>query len=53
MLLLDDILDTGGTLKTIREHIASESGALSIKICVLLRKKVDRTPMVKRRLRRL
>ncbi len=46
VLLLDDILDTGGTLKTIREHIASESGALSVKICVLLRKKVDRTPMV-------
>jgi hypoxanthine phosphoribosyltransferase len=41
VLILDDILDTGATLKTIREHIAAESGALSIKICVLLRKKLD------------
>jgi hypoxanthine phosphoribosyltransferase len=41
VLILDDILDTGATLKAIREHIAAESGALSIKICVLLRKKLD------------
>lgn len=46
VLILDDILDTGATLKAIREHIANESGALSIKICVLLHKKVDRPPMV-------
>ncbi len=45
VLILDDILDTGGTLKAIREHIAAESGALSIKICVLLRKKLDRPTM--------
>jgi hypoxanthine phosphoribosyltransferase len=41
VLILDDILDTGATLKAIREHIAAESDALSIKICVLLRKKLD------------
>lgn len=41
VLILDDILDTGATLKAIREHIAAESGAVSIKICVLLRKKLD------------
>jgi hypoxanthine phosphoribosyltransferase len=41
ILILDDILDTGATLKAIRKHIAAESGALSIKICVLLRKKLD------------
>ena len=41
VLILDDILDTGATLKAIREHIAAERGALSIKICVLLRKKLD------------
>ena len=46
VLLLDDILDTGATLKAISEHIANDSGALSVKICVLLRKKVDRPPMV-------
>jgi hypoxanthine phosphoribosyltransferase len=41
VLILDDILDTGATLKTIREHIAAERDVLSIKICVLLRKKLD------------
>jgi hypoxanthine phosphoribosyltransferase len=41
VLILDDILDTGATLKAIRERIAAESAALSIKICVLLRKKLD------------
>jgi len=46
VLILDDILDTGATLKAISEHLANDSGALSIKICVLLRKKVDRPPMV-------
>jgi hypoxanthine phosphoribosyltransferase len=46
VLILDDILDTGATLKAIRDHLASDNGALSIKICVLLRKKIDRPPMV-------
>ena len=41
VLILDDILDTGATLKAIRRHIAAESGVLSIKVCVLLRKKLD------------
>jgi hypoxanthine phosphoribosyltransferase len=40
VLILDDILDTGATLRAIREHIAAESDVLSIKICVLLRKKL-------------
>jgi hypoxanthine phosphoribosyltransferase len=42
ILILDDILDSGVTLHAIRGHLAAESGALSLKICVLLRKKVDR-----------
>jgi hypoxanthine phosphoribosyltransferase len=46
VLILDDILDTGGTLRAIRERIASDNGVLSIKICVLLRKKIERAPMV-------
>jgi hypoxanthine phosphoribosyltransferase len=45
VLILDDILDTGGTLEAIRQHIAAESCALSIKICVLLRKQLDRPTM--------
>jgi hypoxanthine phosphoribosyltransferase len=46
VLILDDILDTGATLKTIHEHLAKETGALSLKICVLLRKKIDRPRLV-------
>ena len=42
VLILDDILDSGVTLHAIRERLAAESGALSIKICVLLRKQVER-----------
>ena len=41
VLILDDILDTGATLKAIRRHIAAESGDLSITVCILLRKKLD------------
>ncbi len=37
VLLIDDILDTGGTLRMVRERLAG-SGALSIRTCVLLRK---------------
>jgi hypoxanthine phosphoribosyltransferase len=47
VLILDDILDTGRTLKAIRDRIASDHGALSIKICVLLRKRIGRRSMVK------
>jgi hypoxanthine phosphoribosyltransferase len=42
ILILDDILDSGATLHTICEHLAAESGAASLRICVLLRKKIDR-----------
>ena len=37
VLLVDDILDTGGTLRLVRERLAA-SGAKSIRTCVLLRK---------------
>ncbi|MFZ9920816.1 MAG: hypoxanthine phosphoribosyltransferase [Terrimicrobiaceae bacterium] len=42
VLLLDDILDSGLTLRAIKERLAAESGALSIRSCVLLRKNVER-----------
>lgn len=42
VLLLDDILDSGITLHAIRERLERESGAASIKVCVLLRKNVAR-----------
>jgi hypoxanthine phosphoribosyltransferase len=41
VLILDDILDSGTTLHTIRARLAAESGALSLKICVLLRKRIE------------
>jgi hypoxanthine phosphoribosyltransferase len=37
VLLLDDILDTGQTLKQLVQHLHAQ-GALSVKVCVLLRK---------------
>lgn len=46
VLLLDDILDSGVTLATIREKIAS-IGAETVRICVLLEKKKTRTRRVK------
>lgn len=42
VLLLDDILDSGLTLHTIKNKIKNETGALSVKSCVLLSKKVER-----------
>jgi len=42
VLLLDDILDSGLTLHTIKNKILSETKALSVKSCVLLSKKVQR-----------
>jgi hypoxanthine phosphoribosyltransferase len=42
VLILDDILDSGVTLHAIRDRLAAESGARSIKICALLRKQVSR-----------
>jgi hypoxanthine phosphoribosyltransferase len=46
VLILDDILDSGTTLLSIREHLAAISGALSLKVCVLLRKKIDRPRLI-------
>jgi hypoxanthine phosphoribosyltransferase len=37
VLLLDDILDTGQTLRHLVQHL-HDQGALSVKVCVLLRK---------------
>jgi hypoxanthine phosphoribosyltransferase len=42
VLLLDDILDSGLTLHTIKNKIFNETQALSIKSCVLLSKKITR-----------
>jgi hypoxanthine phosphoribosyltransferase len=42
VLILDDILDSGLTLDAVRSRIAADSGALSVKTCVLLSKKVQR-----------
>lgn len=42
VLILDDILDSGRTLHAIKERFATESGAVSLKSCVLLRKRVER-----------
>jgi hypoxanthine phosphoribosyltransferase len=46
VLILDDILDSGLTLQTIQKRLVSKSGALSIRICVLLRKKIDQPRLV-------
>jgi hypoxanthine phosphoribosyltransferase len=42
VLILDDILDSGLTLRAIHDRLAAESGAASIRSCVLLRKKLQR-----------
>jgi hypoxanthine phosphoribosyltransferase len=42
VLILDDILDSGGTLASIRERLET-AGPLSVRICVLLEKKKIRT----------
>jgi len=42
ILLLDDILDSGLTLHTIKNKILNETKATSVKSCVLLSKKVQR-----------
>lgn len=41
VLIVDDILDSGVTLTTIREKLES-AGPLSVRICVLLKKKRER-----------
>ncbi len=38
VLILDDILDTGRTLHAISQRLKEEAGALSVRLCVLLRK---------------
>ena len=38
VLIVDDILDTGRTLHAIRLRLREEASALSVRICVLLRK---------------
>lgn len=40
VLILDDILDSGLTLRAIKDRLAKESGAASLKACVLLRKTI-------------
>lgn len=40
LLIVDDVLDTGFTLKTIRE-VLLKTGALSVRTCVLLNKNVS------------
>ena len=45
VLILDDILDSGVTLATIREKL-EKAGPLSVRICVLLEKKKTRTQAV-------
>jgi len=42
VLLLDDILDTGLTLATVKAEILARCGAAGVKTCVLLRKRKDR-----------
>ena len=42
MLLIDDILDTGRTLATIRQRLMDEAGPASIRIAVLLEKRRPR-----------
>jgi len=46
VLLLDDILDSGLTLHAIKERLENEAGAASLRVCVLLRKNVERTCQV-------
>ena len=45
-LLLDDILDSGLTLHTIKNKILKETSAVSVKSCVLLSKKVERVKAI-------
>jgi hypoxanthine phosphoribosyltransferase len=45
VLIVDDILDTGGTLRVVRERLAA-GGPKSIRACVLLRKPAKAPPDV-------
>ncbi len=42
VLIIDDILDTGLTLRAIRDRLLNEANPASIRICVLLRKEKPR-----------
>jgi len=44
ILILDDILDTGLTLRSVKETLAKVSRPASIRTCVLLKKNVPRPP---------
>ena len=46
VILLDDILDTGRTLAAIKKRFQEECNPLSVKIAVLLSKKVERAEEV-------
>lgn len=46
VLILDDILDSGRTLKAIKDRLESESGAVDVRSCVLLRKNVQRAAKI-------
>jgi len=41
VLILDDILDTGTTLRAVTDHFLQDKNILSVKSCVLLRKLID------------
>jgi hypoxanthine phosphoribosyltransferase len=43
VLILDDILDSGLTLKTIKQKLLMETKVLSVKTCVLLNKQIPRS----------
>lgn len=45
VLIIDDILDTGLTLRAVREHVRG-AGARSVRSCVLLRKRRAEPPAV-------
>ena len=47
VLLLDDILDSGLTLATIKERLLYEKSAKTVSCCVLLEKNVQRTSDIK------
>ena len=42
VLILDDILDTGLTLRAVKDRLLAEAGAVEVKTCVLLSKKKAR-----------
>jgi hypoxanthine phosphoribosyltransferase len=46
VLLLDDILDSGLTLHTIKNKVLNETRASSVKSCVLLSKKINRVKQI-------